>query len=312
MKPKIIVIVGPTAVGKTSLGIDIAKQLNGEVISGDSMQIYKGLDIGTAKVTKEEMQDIPHHLIDEINVHEPYSVADFQREAQQRIQDICARGKVPVIVGGTGLYIESLLYNVSHGGESPQNPAFREEQNRLADEKGNRYLWKTLYRLDPKAAESIHENNRRRIIRALEVIHETGKPYSSLQDEKKTKEPFYDAQIIGLTTDRALLYERINQRVDIMMETGLLQEAKWLWEQVEPTVQSAKGIGYKELFPYFEGQVSLGEAVEQIKQNSRRYAKRQLTWFRNRFESVSWWDLVQQPESETALMEEVKNFLQTE
>lgn len=309
MKQKIIVIVGPTAVGKTHLGVEIAKQYNGEVISGDSMQIYKGLDIGTAKVTKEEAQGIPHHLIDEISIHETYSVADFQRQANQHVQDIRSRGKLPVVVGGTGLYIESLLYDVSHGGESPKNPTFRKEQNQLADKKGNQYLWEKLQKIDPAAADKIHENNRRRVIRALEVIYETGKPYSSLQNEKESKKSFYNAQLIGLNTDRSLLYERINQRVDTMINTGLIQEAKWLHEQLDATAQPAKGIGYKELFPYFEGEFSLEEAVARIKQNSRRYAKRQLTWFRNRFDSVSWWDLVQEPETEKELLNRIERFL---
>lgn len=312
MKPKIVTVVGPTAVGKTKLGVEIAQAFIGEVISGDSMQVYQGLDIGTAKASKKEMQGIPHHLIDEITVYDSYSVSDFQKRANELIQSLCDKGKLPIVVGGTGLYIESLLYDVSHGGESPQNAAFREEQNRLAEEKGNHYLWTKLNKQDPKAAEKIHENNRVRVIRALEVIHETGSLFSSMQNEKKTREPVYDALIIGLTTERSVLYERINQRVDEMMEAGLLQEAKMLYEKVEAGSQPAKGIGYKEFFPYFAGKRSLEESVNLVKRNSRRYAKRQLTWFRNRFDNVLWWNLVQEPETENELMQHISNFIRGE
>ncbi|WP_035052569.1 tRNA (adenosine(37)-N6)-dimethylallyltransferase MiaA [Carnobacterium pleistocenium] len=306
---KIIIIVGPTAVGKTSLSVSLAEAVNGEIISGDSMQIYRDLSIGTAKVTKDEQKGIPHYLIDEVDVTTSYAVSDFQKRARFLIEDISARGKVPIIVGGTGLYIESLLYDVSFGGSGKNDLAFREAQEASAIEKGNLYLWEQLAKIDVTAAESIHFNNRRRIIRALEVHHVTGQLFSSYQNERKEKELLYEAKIIGLTTEREVLYERINLRVEQMFEAGLIEEAKWLYQQNLPDAQASRGIGYKELIPYFEKKTTLQEAKEAIQQNSRRYAKRQLTWFRNRLENVEWWDLVAFPESEKKLKHEVARFL---
>ena len=308
-KKKIIIIVGPTAVGKTSLSILLAKVVNGEIISGDSMQIYRNLTIGTAKVSKEEQQEIPHYLIDEVDVTTSYAVSDFQKRARFLIEEISARGKVPIIVGGTGLYIESLLYDVTLGGSGENDPAFREAQEALAIEKGNRYLWEQLLKADPVAAENIHFNNRRRIIRALEVYHVTGQPFSSYQSERKEKELLYDAKIIGLTTERKELYKRINLRVEHMLEEGLIQEAEWLYQQKLPDAQASRGIGYKELIPYFEKKATLQEAQEAIQQNSRRYAKRQLTWFKNRLDNVEWFDLLAYPEEEEQIKNEVKRFL---
>lgn len=308
-KKKIIIIVGPTAVGKTSLSLSLAKAVNGEIISGDSMQIYRNLTIGTAKVSIEEQQEIPHYLIDEVDVATSYAVSDFQKRARVFIEEISARGKVPIIVGGTGLYIESLLYDVTLGGSGENDPAFREAQEALAIEKGNRYLWEQLIKVDPVAAENIHFNNRRRIIRALEVHHVTGQPFSSYQSERKEKELLYDAKIIGLTTDREGLYKRINLRVDHMFEEGLIREAEWLYQQQLPDAQASRGIGYKELVPYFEKRATLQEAKEAIQQNSRRYAKRQLTWFKNRLDNVEWFDLLASPEEEERIKNEVKSFL---
>lgn len=289
---KVIAIVGPTAVGKTSLSIDLAKRFNGEIISGDSMQVYRGLDIGTAKVTEEEMAGIPHHLIDVRDIDESYSAADFQVTARQAIQDISRRGKLPIIVGGTGLYIQSLLWDYKLGSEGePEDDSLRKELEAYATEKGNQALWEKLQTQDPLAAEKIHYNNRKKMIRALEVFQLTG---HSILAPKEQPQKFYDSFLIGLNTDRAVLYDRINQRVDLMVEQGLLNEAKQLAET--PDVQAAQGIGYKELFPYFSGEISLDTALEEIKLHSRRYAKRQLTWFRNRM-SVHWYDLVHQPET---------------
>lgn len=308
-KKKIIIIVGPTAVGKTSLSVSLAKAVNGEIISGDSMQIYRDLSIGTAKVTKDEQKGIPHYLIDEVDVTTSYAVSDFQKRARFLIEDISARGKVPIIVGGTGLYIESLLYDVSFGGSGKNDAAFREAQESIAIKKGNLYLWEQLAKVDTAAAETIHFNNRRRIIRALEVYHVTGQPFSSYQSERKEKELLYEAKIIGLTTEREELYKRINLRVEHMLEAGLIEEAKWLYQQNLPDAQASRGIGYKELIPYFEEKTTLQEAKEAIQQHSRRYAKRQLTWFRNRLEHVEWWDLVAFPEKEEQLKHEVARFL---
>lgn len=314
MKDKIIVIVGPTAVGKTDFSIELAKRFNGEVISGDSMQIYKKLDIGTAKATPEEMDGIPHHLIDIKEMDESYSVSDFQEDASKKIDEITATGKVPIIVGGTGLYIESLLYPVSHSGEAEPNFELRNNLEEYAKENGNQGLWEKLDKIDPDAAKKIHPNNVRRVIRALEVYYETGQLFSSFQNERKKKESIYDAYIICLNTDRSLLYERINKRVDIMIEKGLLEEAKDLWKKLgpEPKAQSTKGIGYQELFPYFNDESSLDEAIAMIKQNSRRYAKRQLTWFRNRLENVHWYDFVLKPEQKEESFIKIKEFLKDE
>lgn len=311
MKEKIIVIVGPTAVGKTSLSIEVAERFNGEVISGDSMQIYKELDIGTAKVTPAEMGEVPHHLIDIKEIEEDYSVADFQKEAAQKIQEISERGRIPIIVGGTGLYIESLLYPVTHSKIEP-NVQLRNELEDYADQSGNDKLWERLNHVDPESAKKIHPNNVRRVIRALEVYEETGELFSSFQHEKQKKESHYDVLIIGLNTDRALLYERINRRVDQMIDEGLVEEAKKLWGKVGPglTVQSTKGIGYEELLAHFNGEISLEEAIANIKQNSRRYAKRQLTWFRNRIEDVHWYDLVKEPELIENSFQEIGEFLE--
>lgn len=308
-KKKIIIIVGPTAVGKTSLSLSLAKAVNGEIISGDSMQIYRKLDIGTAKVTKEEQNEIPHYLIDEVNVATSYAVSDFQKRARFLIEDISARGKVPIIVGGTGLYIESLLYDVTFGGSGENDSAFRESQEAVAIEKGNLYLWEQLAKVDPVAAEKIHFNNRRRVIRALEVHHVTGQLFSSYQSERQEKELLYDAKIIGLTTERDVLYQRINMRVEHMFEAGLIEEAEWLYQQQLPDAQASRGIGYKELVPYFKKEATLQEVKKAVQQNSRRYAKRQLTWFKNRLENVEWWDLVAFPEGVEQLKNETVVFL---
>lgn len=289
---KVIAIVGPTAVGKTSLSIELAKRFNGEIISGDSMQVYRGLDIGTAKVTLAEMDGIPHHLIDVRDIDEKYSAADFQKAGRQAIEEISQRGKLPIVVGGTGLYIQSLLWDYKLGSEGePEDDSLREKYESFAKKNGNRALWEQLQTVDPLAAEKIHFNNRKKMIRALEVFEVTG---HSILEPKEQPQKIYDSFLIGLNTDRAYLYQRINQRVDLMVTEGLLEEAKRLSET--PDVQAAQGIGYKELFPYFTGISSLDEALDEVKLHSRRYAKRQLTWFRNRM-SVHWYDLVQQPDA---------------
>lgn len=311
MKEKIIIIAGPTAVGKTSFSIELAKKINGEIISGDSMQVYKSLDIGTAKVTEEEMEGIPHHLINIKEVNESYTVSDFQADATKKIAEITNRNHVPIIVGGTGLYIESLLYPVTHSGEAEPNLELRAQLEQEADNNGNQSLWDKLNEVDPEAAEKIHPNNLRRMIRALEVYYETGQTFSSFQNERKNKESLYDSFIICLNTDRELLYERINERVELMIENGLPAEAKELWNELGPQAdyQSTKGIGYKEFFEYFNQEYSLPETITQIQQNSRRYAKRQLTWFRNRFDNVYWYDFITHPLEKEQAIQEAENFL---
>lgn len=300
-------IVGPTAVGKTALSISLAQQFNGEIISGDSLQIYRSLDIGTAKATAEEQAGIPHYLIDERDIHESYSAADFQQAARKQIAAIAAKGKLPIVVGGTGLYIQALLYDFQLGSKGPEDKEKSEEIRRkyeaLAEEKGNDYLWRMLAERDQAAANAIHFNNRRKVIRALEVLEVSG---TSIIAEKQPDQLLYDCLIIGLNTQRELLYQRINQRVDQMLAAGVLEEARRLYQL--PDVQAAQGIGYKEFFPYFSGVCDLEEAVEQVKLHSRRYAKRQLTWFRNRMQ-VHWVDLITAPEEQAAVESEVADWI---
>ncbi len=288
-KEKVIVLIGPTAVGKTKLSIELAKKFNGEIISGDSMQIYRGMDIGTAKITNDEMEGIPHHLIDIVDPDEAFSVAEFQTLVRSKIKDITNRGKVPFIVGGTGLYIQSVLYDYQFQEAPTADPDYRASLEALADEKGTLEIHNMLEQIDPITAASIHHHNVRRVIRALEVFHVTGKRMSELQ-ENQSEEMLYDAAIIGLTMDRDLLYERINLRVDKMMEEGLLPEVKHFFDAGLKDCQSIQAIGYKEIYKYFEDRSSLEDAVLELKQNSRRYAKRQLTWFRNKM-SVKWFDM---------------------
>lgn len=279
IKPKILAIVGATASGKTSLGVELAKKYNGEVISADSMQIYKGLDIASAKPTTEEMQGIPHHLIDFLDRDVSFSVSDYVKLANEKIKDIISREKLPIIVGGTGLYIDSLLNNVKFS-EGGNDEVYREKLYTIAREKGNEYLYNILLETDPVSAETIHMNNLVRVIRALEVFHVTGRRFSELKAESRLIESPYDSLIIGLNFhDRQILYDRINKRVDEMLKMGLVDEAKNVWKAGNQKTAS-NAIGYKELIPYFENTMTISECVDRIKQETRRYAKRQLTWFR--------------------------------
>ncbi|MED4270210.1 tRNA (adenosine(37)-N6)-dimethylallyltransferase MiaA [Geobacillus stearothermophilus] len=288
MAEKVAVIVGPTAVGKTRLGIALAKKLGGEIISGDSMQIYKGMDIGTAKVKPDEMDGIPHHLLDIKEPCEPFSVVEFQRLCRALIADISARGRLPIIVGGTGLYIQAAIYDYQFS-DAPSDEAYRRALRQLAAEQGVEALHRQLEAVDPESAARIHPRNVRRVIRALEVYHSTGKPFSEWQRGQQ-KQLLYEAAIIGLTAERSVLYRRINERVDQMIAEGLVDEARALYDRGFRDCQAVQAIGYKELYDYFDGRVSLEEAIEQLKQNSRRYAKRQLTWFRNQM-PVEWFDM---------------------
>lgn len=286
---KVIAIVGPTAVGKTALSIRLAQAENGEVISGDSMQVYRHLDIGTAKVTPAEMAGIPHHLIDICTVDERYSAARFKAAASQWIADITARGRLPIIAGGTGFYLQALTENLALGSDhfDDQSAAIRQHWNQVAAAKGNDYLWHHLAKIDPAASQQIPVGNRRRLIRAIEVVEKTGRPFSS----QPQSAPQDDFLLIGLNTARPVLYQRINQRVDQMMDQGLEQEARWLYDQGGADLPAGKGIGYHEFFPYFRGKVTRDAAIAKVKQDSRHYAKRQLTWFRNQM-PVHWFDLV--------------------
>ncbi len=279
----VLCIVGPTAVGKTKMSIELAKKLNGEIISGDSMQIYRGMDIGTAKATMDERQGIPHHLIDEKNPDEPYSVAAFQQTVRAKMEEIKSRGKLPIIVGGTGLYIKSVLYDYEFAGESESKEIDEAKYGHLSNEE----LHAKLAAVDEAGAKDIHPNNRKRVIRALE-IYETSGVKKSEMIEKQEHKMIYDACLIGLTDDRTVLYDRINKRVDVMYETGLVEEVKALFDEGIPAEsQSIRAIGYKELYDYFKGFISLEESKELIKRNSRRYAKRQYTWFNNQMD-VTW------------------------
>ncbi|WP_459476630.1 tRNA (adenosine(37)-N6)-dimethylallyltransferase MiaA [Clostridium saccharoperbutylacetonicum] len=280
MKQKLLVIGGPTAVGKTELSIKLAQKLNGEIISADSMQIYKYMDIGSAKVTKEEMDGIKHHLIDVIDPDTPFSVADFKEYGEAALNSIILNHKFPIISGGTGLYINSLTCNMTFT-EAEKDDDYRKYLEDLATEKGNEYIHEMLKDIDPISYKEIHANNRKRVIRALEVYKLTNKPFSSYNAGSDFYNSDYDVFYYVLTMDRQRLYERINKRVDIMMEKGLLDECIRLKEMgYTSDIQAMQGIGYKELLYHLEGNLSLSEAVDMIKQGSRNYAKRQLTWFR--------------------------------
>ena len=278
-KIPLVVIAGPTASGKTGAGVALAKRLGGEVISADSMQIYKELTIGTAKPTPDEMEGIPHHLIDFADPREEFSVADYVPMAQKKIQEVWQRGKLPIIVGGTGLYISSLVDNV-HFGESQSDPVLREELKAFAEEQGPQALWERLAQADPKAAEKIHPNNIGRVVRALEVYHTTGMTITRQQELSKLEPSPYRLCMMALSFhDRQKLYDRINQRVSIMLEEGLEEEARRFFQEGCGQT-SFQAIGYKEMAAYFSGEETLEEACEHIRQESRRYAKRQLTWFK--------------------------------
>lgn len=278
-KPQIFCVVGATASGKTAYAIHLAKELGGEVVSCDSMQIYRDMNIGTAKPTKEEMQGIPHHMIDIVEPWQNYSVAEFVADANKCIQGILAKGKTPILCGGTGLYIDSILNGISFSQEA-RDDAYREELIQLAGEQGNQAVHDLLRAADPKAAEEIHPNNVKRVIRTLEIIKTSGKTKAEF-DLAARMEPLYDATVYGMEREREELYQRIDLRVDLMMEQGLLNEVESLVNQGIPmTATSMQAIGYKELIAYLNDTYSLEEAVETIKRESRRYAKRQLTWFR--------------------------------
>ena len=280
MKDKILVLAGPTAVGKTELSIRLAKALNGEIVSTDSMQIYKGMDIGSAKITEEEMQGVKHHMLDVVEPDKAFSVADYKDMAEKAIKDILSRGKLPILTGGTGLYINALTCNMNFT-ESEKDDEYRDELSKLMDEEGPEYVHNMLKEIDPISYEAIHQNNRKRVIRALEVYKLTGKPFSSYNAGDDLYKSKYDVHYYVLNMDRAKLYERINKRVEIMYEKGLLDECIKLKKLgYTSSMQSMQGIGYKEVLLYLDGLITLEESMDMVKQGSRNYAKRQLTWFR--------------------------------
>lgn len=280
MKDKVLVIAGPTAVGKTELSIKLAKELNGEIISTDSMQIYKYMDIGSAKISQEEMDGIKHHMIDIIEPDKAFSVSDYKDIASKCIEDILKRGKLPILTGGTGLYINALICNMNFT-DAGNDKIYRDFLEKLADDKGNEYIHEMLKDIDSISYNEIHYNNRKRVIRALEVFKLTGKPFSSFNSGEDFYKGNYDVFYYVLNMDRAMLYDRINRRVDIMMEKGLLEECIKLKEMgYNSSIQSMQGIGYKEILYHIEEGIPLESAVNMVKQGSRNYAKRQLTWFK--------------------------------
>lgn len=289
-KIPLVVIIGPTAVGKTSLSVKVAKRINGEIISADSMQIYKGMDIGTAKIKEEEMENIPHYLINIVSPDEEFTVSDFQTKAKHYINAIYNKGKVPMLVGGTGLYINSIVYDLRFTG-AEADKEYRNKLIREAEIYGNEYLYNKLKEIDLESAERIHPNNLNRIIRALEVFKQTGKPMSYFYKNFREENKDYNLIYIGLNTERSLLYKNINKRVDIMIKEGLIDEVKHLLQNgYNKNLTSMQGLGYKEIIEYLEGDISLDEAIDKLKRDTRRFAKRQLTWFR-RDNRIHWLNL---------------------
>ena len=288
-KKPLLILTGPTAVGKTALSIKLAKEVGGEIISADSMQVYRYMDIGSAKIKKEEMQGVPHHLIDILMPEEEFNVFIFKKRALECMQGIYERGHIPIIAGGTGFYIQALLYDIDFETEE-ETSSLRGELEKLAKEKGNHYLHERLKEVDPVSAEEIHENNSKRVIRALEYFKVNGRPISEHNKEQRQKESAYNSCYFVLNDDRALLYERIDKRVDEMLQEGLVEEVKGLKEKgYHRNMVSMQGLGYKEILAYLEGECTLEEAVYLIKRDSRHFAKRQLTWFR-REKEVIWVD----------------------
>ncbi|MGZ1839113.1 tRNA (adenosine(37)-N6)-dimethylallyltransferase MiaA [Staphylococcus argenteus] len=288
--PFIVVIVGPTASGKTELSIELAKRIDGEIISGDSMQVYKYMDIGTAKVTPEEMDGVPHHLIDILNPDDAFSAYKFKNLAEALIDDITRRGKIPIIAGGTGLYIQSLIYNYELEDETitPEEEIIVKKKMKEIEQLDNQQLHDYLAQFDAISAENIHKNNRQRVLRAIEYYFKTKKLLSNRKKVQQFTE-IYDTLLIGIEMSRKTLYSRINKRVDIMLDHGLFKEVQQLVEQGYESCQSMQAIGYKELIPVINGQMNYEDAVNELKQHSRQYAKRQMTWFKNKM-NVHWLD----------------------
>lgn len=289
-KKKVICIVGPTASGKTSLSIELAKKIDGEIISADSMQIYKGLDIGTAKVTEKEAKGIPHHLIDICNIEDKFSVADFKQMCYDKIDEIISRGKTPIIVGGTGLYVSSIVDNMNFTDEKIDFE-YRNYLEDLAKEKSNEYVHSILERLDPESAKIIHPNNLKRVIRAIEIAKNSQEIKSiHMQKEetrKKTESSKYDFYVFCIDFERESLYERINLRIDIMINDGILKEAKKVYDmKLNKDSTCMQAIGYKEFFPYFDGKDTLENCIEKLKKDTKNYAKRQVTWFKNKLDCI--------------------------
>ncbi|MDY3250553.1 MAG: tRNA (adenosine(37)-N6)-dimethylallyltransferase MiaA [Candidatus Choladocola sp.] len=288
-KLPLVILTGPTAVGKTRLSVELAKRINGEIISADSMQVYRGMDIGSAKVTPEEMQGVVHHLIDEFDPKEEFHVVRFQEYARKYIHEICSRGKIPILVGGTGFYIQAVLYDINFT-ENGSDSSYRESLEHLAKTEGAEVLHRMLREVDPESADAIHANNVKRVIRALEFYHETGQKISEHNEAEHRKESPYRFAYFVLNDERETIYRNIDLRVDQMMEQGLINEVKALKEQgCTRDMVSMQGLGYKEILDYLAGDQTLEEAVRILKRDTRHFAKRQLTWFR-RERDVIWVD----------------------
>ena len=289
MKPKVVVIVGPTASGKTALSIELAKRIGGEIISSDSMQIYKDMNIGTAKVTKEEMQGIKHYLIDFVPPNQRYTVSDFKKDATRAIKEILREAKIPIVVGGTGLYVNSLIYGIEYQ-DMQFDEEYRNKLMKIAEtEEGLNNLWEQAQKIDPESMKKISKKDKKRIVRVLEIYKATGKTKTEQEILSRKKEIEYDFKIFGISMDREQLYERIIKRVDIMINQGLEKEVRNLLEKYSEFPTAMQGLGYKEVVEYFNGILTRGEMIDKIKQESRRYAKRQLTWFR-RNKEIIWLD----------------------
>lgn len=287
-KPKVIVICGPTASGKTALSIELAKKINGEIVSCDSMQIYKDMDIGTAKPTIEEMQGIKHYMLDFVFPDERYSVADYKKQAKQAIREIIEKGKVPIVVGGTGLYVDSLIYEIEY-----QDIEFDEKYRKQLEERSKKEGLEVLYneakKIDPEAITKISPNDKKRILRILEIYNATGKNKTEQEKESRKNEVEFDYKVYAISWDREKLYDRINQRVDIMIDQGLIEEVQKIYSKYNKFPTAMQGLGYKEVLEYLEGKCNKQEMIDKIKQETRRYAKRQLTWFRKNKQTI-WLD----------------------
>jgi len=307
MKKPLIVIAGPTACGKTDTSVELAKLINGEIISADSMQVYKYMDIGTAKITTEEMQVITHYLIDELYPDEEYNAMIFQKKAKEYIEKIYAKGKIPIVAGGTGFYINALVFDNAFEENEENDNALRKSLEKEAEEKGAEHMHNMLKEIDPEYAQSVHMNNVKRVIRAIEFFRQTGQKFSEHNAEEKKKETPYKLGMYVLNMDREKLYHRINLRVDKMLSAGLEEEVRGLLDKgYEENLVSMQGLGYKEFMPYFKGECSLESTIDEIKQKTRHFAKRQLTWFRRQTDGT-WIDMTDKTAVEAA--EEIKKDL---
>ena len=304
-KPTVIVICGPTASGKTALSIELAKRIDGEVVSADSMQIYKDMNIGSAKVTPEEMDGIKHYLIDFVSPDERYSVANYKQDAKKAIEEIIAKGKTPIVVGGTGLYVDSLIYEIEYN-DIEIDEEYRKELESIKEAEGLEILYKMALKIDPEAMEKISSNDSKRIMRVLEIYHSTGKTKTQQELESRKKEIPYDYKVFAINMDREKLYDRINRRVDIMIEKGLVEEVEKLIEKYKKFPTAMQGLGYKEVRDYLEEKLSYEDMIEKIKQESRRYAKRQLTWFRKDKDTI-WIDGLNDMEENISIILEAVN-----